>query len=62
MSGRFKDVDWYCDCCDAYLNTQSGFDDSKYTWKCTECGHKNSISSDNVYSTKEEYLKKRKGK
>ena len=53
MSGRFKDVDWYCDCCDAHLNAQSGFDDSKYTWKCTECGHKNSISSDNVYSTKE---------
>ena len=45
---RFPDVDWYCDRCNAYLNTQIGFDDHKYLWKCTECGFKNSISRDNI--------------
>lgn len=49
MSDRFPNIDWYCDRCNAYLNEQPGFDDHKYTWKCTECGHKNSISSDDIY-------------
>ena len=48
---RFPDVDWYCDYCGAYLNSQVGFDDHKYTWKCTECGGKNSISKDNIRKT-----------
>lgn len=48
MSKRFPDVDWWCDRCGAYLNSQIGFDDHKYTWKCTECEHKNSISRDNI--------------
>lgn len=43
MGERFSNIDWYCDRCNAYLNSQPGFDDHKYTWKCTECGHKNSI-------------------
>ena len=37
---RFPDVDWYCDRCGEHLNYQSGFDDHKYTWKCTYCGYK----------------------
>lgn len=45
---RFPDVDWYCDRCGEHLNYQSGFDDHKYTWKCTYCGYKNSISKDNI--------------
>ncbi|HEM3671965.1 TPA: Sec23/Sec24 zinc finger-containing protein [Streptococcus suis] len=49
MSGRFPDVDWYCDHCGAHLNVQSGFDDNKYIWKCEECGRKSSISHDNIY-------------
>lgn len=48
MSERFPDVGWYCDSCDAELNDQPGFDDHKYTWKCTACGHKSSISRDNI--------------
>ncbi len=48
MGSRFTNVDWYCDRCNAHLNDQSGFDDSKYLWKCTECGFKSSISWDNV--------------
>ena len=53
MSERFPNIDWYCDRCNAYLNDQPGFDDHKYTWKCTECGHKNSISSDDIYESEE---------
>ena len=47
---RFPGIDWYCDHCGALLNTQRKFDDHKYTWKCTECGFKNSISWDNISS------------
>jgi ribosomal protein L37AE/L43A len=36
---------------------QSGFDDHKSIWKCTECGHKNSISAANVYESEEDYRK-----
>ncbi len=50
-----RTVDWYCDRCNAYPNRQSGFDDNKYTWKCEECGHKNSISRDNVYESQDAY-------
>ena len=45
---RFPGIDWYCDHCGALLNTQRCFDDHKYTWKCTSCGYKNSISWDNI--------------
>jgi len=55
MSGRFPDIDWFCDRCNASLNYQSGFDDSKYTWKCADCGHKNSISRDNIYASQDDF-------
>ena len=55
MSERFPDVDWWCDRCGAYLNCQDGFDDHNYTHKCTKCGHKNSISKDNIYESHEDY-------
>ncbi len=45
---RFPDITWYCDECNTCLNDQRGFDDHKYTWKCRECGFKNSISKDNI--------------
>lgn len=51
---KFPDVDWYCDRCNAYLNIQPGFDDHHYVWKCTECGFKNSISSDSIIGTDED--------
>jgi hypothetical protein len=53
MSERFPDVDWYCDRCNAHLNSQSGFDDNKDTWKCEACGHKNGISSDNIFEAQD---------
>ena len=46
MSERFPGIEWFCDRCNACLSNQNGFDDHRYVWKCTECGHKNSISSD----------------
>ena len=49
MGERFPNIDWYCDNCDSHLNNQCGFDDHKYIWECTECGYKNSISSNNIY-------------
>lgn len=49
MKERFPEIDWYCDKCGAYLNSQNGFDDNKYLWKCTECGFKSSISKDNIF-------------
>lgn len=48
MSKRFDNVDWYCDRCGAYLNSQPGFDDHKYLWKCRKCGYKSSISKANI--------------
>ncbi len=45
---RFPGIDWYCDHCGALLNSQKGFDDHKYVWKCKKCGYKNSISWDNI--------------
>lgn len=54
MSERFPGIDWYCDRCNACLNDQSGFDDHHYVWKCTGCGHKNSISADDIYESEED--------
>ncbi len=45
---RFPGVVWYCDHCNAVLNSQDHFDDHKYTWKCKNCGFKNSISWDSI--------------
>lgn len=47
---RFPGVSWYCDHCGASLNSQKGFSDHKYIWKCKKCGYKNSISWDNIDS------------
>lgn len=45
---RFPEYDWYCARCKDCLSYQPGFDDNKIVWKCTNCGHKNSISKDNL--------------
>ena len=60
MGERFPDIDWWCDHCNAYLNIQTGFDDHKYIWACTECGFKNSISSANIYDSIEDLLNQKK--
>lgn len=61
-SDTFYDF-WQLSGCDVVLCRNSGhiskittgFDDHHYVWKCTECGHKNSISSDSIYESEEEY-------
>ena len=54
MSDRFPDIDWWCDRCGAYLNSQPGFDDHHYTWKCTECGCVNKIDKSELYLSEDE--------
>lgn len=39
---------WFCDECEAYLNIQPGFINNGRTWQCSECGHLNDISENNI--------------
>ena len=55
MNDRFPGIDWYCDRYNAQLNSKSGFDAHHYVWKCTECSHKNSISSDSICDSEEDF-------
>ena len=48
-------VTWYCDCCNAVMNDQPGFNTSTGKLECTECGEINDVSSNNIYATEEEY-------
>lgn len=57
MNSRFPDIDWWCDRCGAYLNSQMNFDDHHYIWRCTECKHKNSICASNIYASQEDFFK-----
>ncbi len=57
MNERFPGIEWFCDRCNACLSDQPGFDDHHYVWKCTECGHKNSISSDSIYESEDDFRK-----
>ena len=41
-------VFWFCDSCETYLNVQPGFTTKKKTWTCTECGHKNDVTGQNI--------------
>lgn len=50
--GELEDYDWYCDNCRARLDYQDGFDTRCGEWKCTECGHVNEISLDQVVDNK----------
>lgn len=40
---EFPNIDWYCDNCNDYLNSQSGFYDGCGNWTCTNCGHINPL-------------------
>ena len=44
----FEGVAWYCDDCGALLNRQSGFSDSYGSWQCTNCGHINGTTEDDI--------------
>lgn len=41
-------VFWFCDCCDSYLNIQSGFDRKEKHHICEKCGFNNDITSSNI--------------
>lgn len=45
---HFPDIDWYCDDCGDYLNSQSGFHDDCGEWTCTLCGHISSINESEI--------------
>ncbi len=56
LDRRFPGIEWYCDRCGDYLNSQEGFDDHVRIWTCSKCGYKNPITIDHIYETKEDYL------
>lgn len=49
-TSEFSSVDWYCDSCNAHLNDQVGFNTESGKWECTECGHVNSVSDEDIGS------------
>lgn len=58
--GKFSDVigdniTWYCDRCNSVMNYQNGFSTITGTWVCTDCGFENDVSSDNVFSSEQDY-------
>lgn len=46
----FEGVAWYCDSCGTLLNRQYGFSDSYGSWTCTDCGHNNRTTEDDIIS------------
>ena len=47
--------DWYCDDCNAFMNSRSGFSTSGGSWTCSECGSDNDVTDDNIRWDDEEY-------
>lgn len=39
---------WFCDECNEYLNVQKNFSTESGKWTCTECGHENDVSENNI--------------
>ena len=50
--GELEDYEWYCDNCNERLDYQDGFDCRCGEWKCSECGHLNAISLENIRNNK----------
>ena len=49
MALKDLEIDWYCDSCNAYMNSQSGFNRRGGYWKCKECGYSNDVTNGNIY-------------
>ncbi len=45
---KYPNVRWFCDSCNDYLNGQLGFSDWNLKWKCTKCGHENTIDESEI--------------
>ena len=43
-----REIFWFCDSCDAFINVQPGFTQKLKEWKCMHCGFLNDTSSNNV--------------
>ena len=43
-----RSVLWFCDKCDAYMNTMRGFTQAKDTYVCQNCGFENDITENNI--------------
>ena len=42
------EVFWFCDKCEAFMNTQPGFNSNDGHWVCTECGFDNDVTPANI--------------
>lgn len=45
----YREVLWYCDSCDTFMNKQPGFNPNGKTHKCIQCGFINDITEENVF-------------
>ncbi len=41
-------IDWYCDECNAHLNSQIGFNPYNGSWICSKCEYENSLTKDDI--------------
>jgi ribosomal protein S27AE len=42
------EVFWFCDKCEAFMNTQNGFNTESGHWICSKCGFDNDVTDGNV--------------
>lgn len=57
---EFPGTLWFCDCCGKLLNIQTGFKEAHGAYECGKCGYINQISKDHIYSSHNEYERKRR--
>lgn len=50
-----SDIVWVCDKCDSMLNIQPGFSQSLDEWCCNKCGYLNTINSNEIYLSNDDY-------
>jgi ribosomal protein L37AE/L43A len=42
------EVFWFCDKCEAFMNTQKGFNTKSSHWTCSKCGFDNDVTAANI--------------
>ena len=50
---KLSNIDWYCNECNEYLNSQPGFNPNCGTWSCTNCGEVNYIDENEILNDDE---------
>lgn len=48
VQSKLGTIDWYCDCCNCYMNNQTGFNTVSGYWTCANCGEVNDVSDNNI--------------